>query len=171
MTDEQAFQDALGENYCWGCGPLNPHGLQMKSYWSGDGDEAICTWQPLPYHTSGAQHILNGGIIAVLMDCHCVCTAVAAAYRAEGRAMTSKPSLFYATASLQVTYLRPTPVAEPVMVRARITSMTERKTLLTCSLYSGGEECARGELVAARVPAAWYAAPDQHANDHFVTGE
>ena len=157
MTDEQVFQDALSENYCWGCGPLNPHGLQIKSYWSGDGDEAVCTWQPQPHHTSGAQHILNGGIIAVLMDCHCVCTAVAAAYRAERRAMTSTPPLFYATASLQVTYLRPTPIAEPVEMRARITSMTERKTLLACSLYSAGEECARGELVAVRVPAAWYA--------------
>ena len=73
--------------------------------------------------------------------------------------MTSQPSLFYATASLQVTYLRPTPIAEPVMVRARITSIAERKTLLSCSLYSDGEECARGEMVAVRVPAAWFAAP------------
>ena len=158
MTDEQAFQDAFSENHCWGCGSLNPHGLQIKSHWSGDGDEATCTWQPQPYHTSGPPHILNGGLIAVLMDCHSVCTAVAAAYRAEGRAMGSLPLLYYATASLQVTYLRPTPIAEPVAVRAKITSRTERKTLLTCSLSSGGEECARGEVVAVRVPPAWHAA-------------
>jgi acyl-coenzyme A thioesterase PaaI-like protein len=157
VTDEQAFQDAFSENHCWGCGSLNPHGLQIKSYWSGD--EAICTWQPQPYHTAGPQYVLNGGIIAVLMDCHCVCTAVAAAYRAEGRQMTSKPVVYYATASLQVTYLRPTPISEPVVVRAQITSITERKTLLTCSLLSGGEECARGELLAVRVPSAWYAEP------------
>lgn len=155
--DDQAFQDAFSENHCWGCGTLNPHGLQIKSYWSGD--EAICTWQPQPYYTSGPQHILNGGIIAVLMDCHCVCTAVADAYRAEGRAMTSKPPLFYVTASLQVTYLHPTPIAEPVVVRAQITHRAERKTLLACSLFSGGEECARGEVVAVRVPAARYTAP------------
>jgi hypothetical protein len=48
--------------------------------------------------------------------------------------------------------------------------MTERKTLLTCSLYSGGEECARGELVAVRVPATWYAASEQPVNHRFVTG-
>lgn len=158
MTDEQAFQDAFSENHCWGCGSLNPHGLQIKSHWSGDDDEAICTWQPQPYHTSGPLHILNGGLIAVLMDCHCVCTAVAAAYLAEGRAMSSEPLLYYATASLQVTYLRPTPIAEPVVARAQITGRTERKTLLTCSLSSGGEECARGEVVAVRVPPAWHAA-------------
>lgn len=157
MTVEQAFQDAFSENYCWGCGTLNPHGLQLKSYWSDD--EAICTWQPESYHMAGARHILNGGVIAVLMDCHCVCTAAAAAYRAEGRAMDSEPSLFYATASLQVTYLRPTPISAPVALRAQITKTTDRKTLLTCSLFSGEEECARGEVVAVRVPPAWYAAP------------
>jgi acyl-coenzyme A thioesterase PaaI-like protein len=160
VAEDQAFQDALDGNHCWGCGPLNPYGLRIKSYWSGeDRDEAICTWQPQPYHTAGPEHILNGGIIAVLMDCHCVCTAVAAAYRAEGRAIGSGPPLLYATASLQVTYLRPTPAAEPVMLRARVAGMTERKTQLTCSLFSGGDECARGELVAARVPPAWYAMP------------
>ena len=159
MTNEQAFQDAFSENHCWGCGPLNPYGLQVKSYWSGDSDEAVCTWQPQPYHTAGPQHILNGGIIAVLMDCHCVGTAVAAAYRAEGRAMTSQPRLYYATASLQVTYLRPTPIAEPVVLRARVTNMMEKKTLLACSLFSGGEECAHGEVVAVRVSPLWYAAP------------
>jgi len=45
------------------------------------------------------------------------------------------------------------------MLRAQITSMAEKKTLLTCSLFSGEEECARGEVVAVRVPPAWYAAP------------
>ena len=55
-----------------------------RSKVTGHGEEAVCTWQPQPNHTSGPPHILNGGIIAVLMDCHCICTAVAAAYRAEG---------------------------------------------------------------------------------------
>jgi len=31
--------------------------------------------------------------------------------------------------------------------------MQERKVLLTCSLYSGSDECARGEVLAVRVPA------------------
>jgi len=157
VTVDQAFQDAFAENPCWGCGSLNPHGLHIKSYWSGD--ESICTWQPQPYHMAGAPHILNGGVIAVLMDCHCVCTAVAAAYRAEGRAMYSEPALYYATASLQVTYLRPTLINAPVTLRAQITNMSERKTLLACSLVSGEEECARGEVVAVRVQPAWYATP------------
>ena len=150
--DPRAFQDGIGGNHCWGCG-ANEHGLQIKSYWSGD--EAICTWQPQAYHVAGPLHILNGGIIATIIDCHSVCTAIAAAYRAEGREIGTEPSIWYATASLQVTYLCPTPVKEPIVLRARIKEMKERKTTLTCSLFAKGEECARGELVAVRVPPAW----------------
>ncbi len=151
--NETAFQDEMRDNYCWGCGSLNDSGLRIKSYWSAD--EAICNWQPKDYHMAGPQHILNGGIIATIMDCHCICTAIATAYRAEGRGMSSEPSIWYATGSLQVTYLRPTPINEPVILRARVKETTAKKTILTCSLFARGEECARGDVVAIRVPPAW----------------
>ena len=34
-----AFQDAMKDNFCWGCGADNPDGLQLKSHW--DGDESV----------------------------------------------------------------------------------------------------------------------------------
>ncbi|MFQ5931051.1 MAG: PaaI family thioesterase [Nitrospiraceae bacterium] len=69
--------------------------------------------------------------------------------------MNTEPTIWCATASLQVTYFRPTPIHEPLVLRARIKEMTKRKTLVTCSLFANGEECARGEVVAVRVPPAW----------------
>ena len=52
--DRPAFQDQIGGNHCWGCGPLNAHGLQIKSYWSEDDDgEAVCIWRPQSYHAAG----------------------------------------------------------------------------------------------------------------------
>jgi len=150
---ERAFQDQIRENYCWGCGSLNEHGLQIKSFWSGN--EAVCTWRPKGYHSAAPQHILNGGIIATIIDCHCVCTAIAAAYRAEGREIGTDPPIWHVTGSLQVSYLRPTPINEPVILRARIKEIKERKTILTCSLFAKGAECARGEVVALRMPADW----------------
>lgn len=148
-----AFQDEIPQNDCWGCGATNEQGLKIKSHW--EGDEAVCTWRPRDWQMAGPRHILNGGIIATLIDCHSICTAVAAAYRAEGRAIPTEPSIWYATASLQVSYLRPTSIAEPVTLRARIKEMKERKTIVSCSLFSSGEECARGEVVAVRVPPSW----------------
>ena len=152
-----SIQEQIPDNYCWGCGSLNEHGLGIKSYWSGD--ESVCTWQPVGHFMAGPQHILNGGIIASLIDCHCICMAMAAAYKEEGRAIGTPPLIWYATASIQVTYRRPTPINEPVTLRARITDITERKTVLTCSVSTKGEDCATGELVAVRVPPEWLLPP------------
>ena len=153
MVDQHTFQDHIAEKHCWGCGILNKRGLQIRSTWSGD--ETVCTWQPKDYHLAGPTHVLNGGIIATIIDCHSICTAIAAAHRTEGRAMNTAPSIWYATASLQVTYLKPTPIHEPVVLRARVKEMKGKKTIITCSLFAEGEECARGEVVAVRVPPAW----------------
>jgi hypothetical protein len=62
-----AFQDQIPANFCYGCGPGNPVGLHIRSIWAGD--EALCVFQPAPYHAAGPRHILNGGIIATLIDC------------------------------------------------------------------------------------------------------
>ena len=149
-----AFQDQIGGNYCFGCGPTNQHGLRIKSYWDGS-DESTCTYQTHPYHTAGPRQFVNGGIIATLIDCHCVCTAIAYAYRAEGREIGSEPSIWCVTASLKVTYLQPTPIEAPVALRARVVEAGTKKTVLNCTLSSNGKECAHGEVVAVRVPPTW----------------
>ena len=48
----KAFQDYYPENlaHCYGCGRLNPHGHQIKTFW--DGDETVTRFQPEPFHTS-----------------------------------------------------------------------------------------------------------------------
>ena len=147
---QQAFQDEIRGNQCWGCGSVNENGLQIKSYWSGD--EAVCTWRPKAYHNAGPPHVLNGGIIATLIDCHGGWTAIAAAYRKEGRGINTEPPIWYATASLNVKYLRPTPMDEAIVLRARVKEATGKKTIVTCSLFAKKEECAIGEVVAVRVP-------------------
>jgi acyl-coenzyme A thioesterase PaaI-like protein len=137
---------------CWGCGRNNADGLHIKSYW--DGDEAICDFLPRPYFT-GHKGILNGGIIATLMDCHCMGLAMAAAHRAEDRQIGSEPLITYVTASLKVDYLKPAPLGDdPVSIRAHITKVDGRKTFMACSLYAQGEECARGEVLAIRLRGA-----------------
>ena len=149
--DQGAFQDAIPWNHlnpCWGCGSTNEQGLQIKSYWSGD--ETICTWRPKEYHAAGVAHFLNGGIIASLIDCHSLCTAMMAVYRKEGREWNTEPLPWYITGSLQVVYLMPTPISEAVRLRAHVKAMKERKMIVSCSLFSSDQECARGELVAVR---------------------
>ena len=155
----RAFQDQFGiENRCYGCGPENPEGLQIKSYW--DGDEAVCIYQPRRAFLAGPRHVLNGGVIATLIDCHCVCTALAALYKAEGRPIGSDPIIWCVTASMQIDYLRPTPIAAPVTLRARVESIEGKRTVVACDLSSGGIETARGRVVAVRVSLSWRGAAD-----------
>lgn len=160
QTESQiAFQDLIPHNYCVGCGPLNEHGLHIKSHW--DGEEAICRWQPEPWLMAGSRHILNGGMIATVIDCHSICTAIAHAARREGQALDSEPLIWYATASLQVEYLKPTPLNQPVEVRARVVETKGRKTVVETTLRSQGEETARGRVVAVRVPEEWRRESDE----------
>jgi acyl-coenzyme A thioesterase PaaI-like protein len=149
-----AVQDHYNDtvSYCYGCGRLNEHGLQIKSYW--DGDEVVCNFQPKPYHTAIPGYVY-GGLIASLVDCHCIGTAAAAQYRAEGREMDTEPPLRYVTASLHVRYLRPTPIDALLTIRAQAQKIEGRRITVTCSLYANGEECARGEVIAVRMPDDW----------------
>ena len=153
--ESTAFQDLLQHNLCFGCGARNQGGLQIKSYW--EGDEAVCHFTPEPHHSAGPPHVVNGGIISTIIDCHSVCTAIADAYRREGREIGSGPMIWYATASLHVDYLQPTPIDKPVALRARVVKSSDRKTTVHCSAISAGEECARAEVVAVRVPNEWFA--------------
>lgn len=153
-ADEAAIQDQIGGNHCWGCGTLNPDGLQIKSHWLGDG-RATCTFMPRPAHMAGPTHVVNGGILATVIDCHSVCTAIAHAYAAEGRAIGSAPDLWCATGSLNITYLRPTPINQPMLLAAQILADDGKRITVACTVASGGKECARAEAVAVRVPSTW----------------
>jgi acyl-coenzyme A thioesterase PaaI-like protein len=148
---QEAFQDYYPHelSYCYGCGRLNEHGLQIKTCW--DGDETVTRFQPRPYHIALPGYVY-GGLIASLIDCHATGTAAAAAYRAEGRAMDSEPPLRFVTASLHVDYLRPTPLGVPLEVRGRVKEIKGRKVVVEATLSAEGQVCARGEVVAVQMP-------------------
>ena len=149
-----AFQDLIPNNFCFGCGPQNVEGLRIKSHWAGE-DAAVATFCPAPHHNAGAVQFTNGGIIATLIDCHCVCTAAAEAYRREGREIGSDPEIWYVTGQLNITYLKPTPLNAPIEAHATVASLGPKKTKLICSVRSNGVECATAEVIAIRVPSSW----------------
>ncbi len=148
----KAFQDYYPDNvsYCYGCGRLNEHGLQIKSFW--DGDETVCHYTPRDYHIAIPGYVY-GGLIASLIDCHCTGTAAAAAYKAEGRSMESLPAFRFVTASLKVDYLKPTPLGVELEIRAKVKEIRGRKVVMDATLSANGQVCAQGEVVAIQAPA------------------
>jgi len=146
---EIAFQDQGSVHHCHGCGADNEKGLRLKSYW--DGDDAIASWQAQAHHCGGTRENLNGGIIASLIDCHSLNLAIALAYRAEQRAIGSGPRIGYVTASMNISYLKPTPIDQSVELRARVAKTEGRKTWVNCTLSAGGVIRATGEVLGVRV--------------------
>jgi len=145
-----AIQDAYPDEIavCYGCGRNNPQGLHIKTYW--DGREGLFRFRPEPYHTA-FPGVVYGGLIASLIDCHSIGTAVAAAYQAEGRKPGTAPEITYVTGNLNVTYLNPTPIGVELVLKSQVKEMGERKTIVVCCLYAGDKKCARGEVTAVRV--------------------
>jgi acyl-coenzyme A thioesterase PaaI-like protein len=144
------IQDSYPDNIaiCYGCGRHNADGLHVKTYWNGE--EGIAHFTPKPYHTA-FPGVVYGGLLASLIDCHTIGTAIAATYHAEEREPGTEPEITYVTGNLNVSYVQPTPTGVELILRARVTELHPRKALVTCSLYAGDEECVRAEVVAVRV--------------------
>lgn len=149
--NQNAFQDFYPDelSYCYGCGRLNDRGLKLQSYW--DGEETVAIFNPRSYHIAIPGYVY-GGLIASIIDCHGTGTAAAAAYRAEGREMGTEPPVRFVTASLHVEYIRPTPLGVPLEVRGKIKEIKDRKVVVSATVSAGGETCARGEVVAVKMP-------------------
>ena len=155
----KAFQDYYPDDvsHCFGCGRLNEHGLQIKSYW--DGEESVATFRPEPFHMAVPGYVY-GGLLASLIDCHGTGTAAAAAYRAEGRTMDSLPAIRFLTASLHVDYIRPTPLGVPLELRGTVKNSAGRKIVVGVTVNAEGTPCVQGEVIAVRVPPRWMSRDD-----------
>lgn len=147
----KAMQELYPEKFshCYGCGTLNEHGLQVKTYWQGE--ESVCSFTPQPYHTAFPGFVY-GGLIASVIDCHSTGTAAMAAYRHEGREPGSEPALRFVTGSLHVDFLKPTPLGPPLELRSRVKEISARKVVVETDLSVNGVVCARGSVVAVRIP-------------------
>lgn len=65
--------------------------------------------------------------------------------------MGSAPIYRYATASISVRYLKPTPSDQPVTLRARVIEVSGRKSRVRCQVYVDGQVTAEAEVLGVRV--------------------
>ncbi|GAA5644979.1 PaaI family thioesterase [Vibrio proteolyticus] len=154
MEQGNAFQDLVPNNHCFGCGPENPLGLQIKSHWV-DENKSACRFVPSPHHCAGPVQFLNGGIISTIIDCHCICTAIAKGYQLQEREIGTGETIWYVTGKLDVTFLKPVRIEQEVELVAEIDEIKGSKMTLTCQLYSAGELCCSSQVVAIQVPNSW----------------
>jgi acyl-coenzyme A thioesterase PaaI-like protein len=142
--------EALQERYspqsiCFGCGPANERGLHVRSFV--EGEEVVATWQPESHHQA-FPGMLNGGIVGTLLDCHSNWTA---AHHLMTQAGLDAPPCTV-TADYAIRLKRPTPVAAPVRLRARVVESSEDRAVIEATLSSGDAVTAtcRGTFVAVK---------------------
>lgn len=141
-----ALQDAfLPDNACFGCGPANPEGLQLKTY--EDGEEFVAEWTADDRY-QGPPEVVNGGFLAVPMDCHSTWAAMHALSEARGG-----DPIGAVTAGYSVTLRRPTPTGRPITFRARVTKVEGRHAKVHTTAEVDGEVTAEfdGTFVAVEV--------------------
>jgi acyl-coenzyme A thioesterase PaaI-like protein len=139
-----SLQDRYGpDTICFGCGPANDRGLQIKSFPLGD--EVVADWTPSAHHQA-FEGALNGGIIGTLLDCHSNWTA--AVHLMNGRGDPEPPVTV--TADFLVRLRRPTPAHRAVHLVARVVESDDPKIVVESELTSNGTVCAtfRGTFVA-----------------------
>src|SRR5690554_1732660 len=149
--NSKAIQDYYPDDvaHCYGCGKLNEHGHRIKTIW--DGDETVTRFTPKEYHTA-IPGFVYGGLIASLIDCHGTGTAALAAYKNESREYDTFPPFRFVTASLNVDYLKPTPLGPELELRSKTIELKGRKVISEVTLSVNGEITARGKVVAVQMP-------------------
>ncbi|GAA5035716.1 PaaI family thioesterase [Terrabacter aeriphilus] len=144
-----SIQERLYPNLpCFGCGPGNAKGLQLRSHplGSGGADGVVASFTPWPEHDNGLG-FLNGGIIGTVLDCH---SAAAVMLEAERQGWPPLPGadLSYVTAGLDVRYLRPAPLHDTVELHAVVTEADEPQMTVRVELRFDGK-------VRAEATALW----------------
>ena len=145
MTEKSIQETYAPHNACFGCGPANEKGLHIRSF--ARGDEVVATFQPEAYQEA-FPGMLSGGIIGMLLDCHC---NWAGAYHLMKKTGSDHPPCTV-TADYAIKLLRPTPTDLPIELRARVVDSTGDRAIVEGELIAHDKVCAtcRGTFVAVK---------------------
>jgi acyl-coenzyme A thioesterase PaaI-like protein len=146
LSEDKSLQEIYApENRCFGCGPANKNGLQIRSFV--EGETLVARWRGEKRHEAFSG-FLNGGIISTLLDCHCNWTATYWLMKTAG----SKTPPCTVTAGYSIKFLAPTPSDREVKLVGRVIEGTKDRATVEGSLISGETTCAtfRGTFVAVQ---------------------
>jgi acyl-coenzyme A thioesterase PaaI-like protein len=115
-TNLSIQESRYSELTCFGCGHANPHGLHLRSYQ--EGDLTVAEFTPRPEFDNGFGFV-NGGIIATVLDCHGA-AAVMSKVAELGWTTPAGTPVPFVTASFEVKFHRPTPLASTLRLAASL---------------------------------------------------
>lgn len=117
------------KNHCFGCGHDNPQGMRLKFSLDEDSRQAICHFK-LSRKYTGPPGYAHGGIIATIRD------------EAMGKVNKFR-NVLALTGSMEIKYLKPVPLAQPLTVTSSEQSVDGRRHINMAEISN-----AKGEVLA-----------------------
>lgn len=131
----------IQKNHCFACGKDNPEGMHLKFVLDEPGRRFLCRFR-LPRKFQGPPGHAHGGIIATILD------------EAMGK-VNKLHQVIALTKSMEVEYLRPVPLATPLVVESRELSKRGRRHINAAEIKdSSGQVLARSRGLFIAVDAA-----------------
>ena len=135
---KKAVQDEYApSSICFGCGPSNKDGFQIKSYTTDDGLEMEFECEEKHQAFPG---VINRGVIGSLIDCHGNWTAAIAIM---DKNKFDKPQCTV-TAQYEVKLNRPTPFGPKLILKSRVLGLQTDRAEVIIELKAEGKTCATG---------------------------
>jgi len=135
MSDREALDPLIfgSEQRCFGCGPQNRHGMGLRFY--REGDEVVtelCAadrdgWE-------GPPGVLHGGLQATLAD------------EIGAWTLVGIRGQFGLTTTMNLRYLRPARIDQPIEARGRISEQTDEAATVRVTLRQGGRRLLTGSI-------------------------
>ncbi len=145
MDVSKSLQDQFAPNLiCFGCGPANKQGLQIKSFV--EQDRVIARFSP-EHHHQAFEGMINGGIIGSLLDCHMNWTA---AWKLMIVNEAAHPPCTV-TAEYKVVFKAPTPSNTELQLEAWVVEYSIRKAVVEATLSAKDTVTATGHGIFVAV--------------------
>lgn len=123
-------------HHCFGCSPLNPSGLRMEFYTD---EEKVFSWVTVPGHLCGWHNLAHGGVLSTILD------------EIMGWCAIHLLRKFTLTKSMEVSFLKPVHVQEPLRAEARIVRVRNAKEAVAEAMITNaaGQICTKSQGVFA----------------------
>lgn len=126
---------------CFGCGPANPQGLQLKTVLKDD--EIVGDWTPQPHHES-IMGILSSGVIAGLLDCAASWACIM--HVKKEKDLEGVPTMV--TKEFAIKLLKPAYIKNSCSIRSRVIETDGRRVTAVSEILQDGAICATCTLVS-----------------------
>jgi uncharacterized protein (TIGR00369 family) len=128
VPGHEVKQRVYGNN-CFGCGPENESGLKLEFHLDDQHERFVCHFE-LPLRFEGPPSHAHGGVIAAILD------------DALGK-VSKLRSIIAVTGTMQVNYIRPVPLSEPLTTEGWEVGVNGREHFRAAEIRN-----ARGEVLA-----------------------